>query len=57
MTWEDVLKEAKKNIPFSSKPKEERTLKKQHSILYSVIPSRDQVHTERERGDSAWYVL
>ena len=43
VTWADVLEEAKKKAPFSSlKKKAIPLLQKQHSILFSTIPSRDQ---------------
>jgi hypothetical protein len=44
MTWEDVLANAKTKAPFSSLKKGAKPLlQKQHSILFSTIPSRDQV--------------
>jgi hypothetical protein len=41
MTWDDVLKLSKTKTPFSCKPKPQRELKKQHTILFSTVPSRD----------------
>ncbi|PRP86779.1 hypothetical protein PROFUN_02928 [Planoprotostelium fungivorum] len=47
VTWEDVLESAKSKTPKSSIAKPIRELKKQHSILFSVIPSRDQETGEK----------
>lgn len=43
MSWKDVLENAKTKAPFSSLKKKTLVpqLKKQHSILFSTIPSRD----------------
>jgi len=41
MSWEEVTKNAKKNTPFSQIKKPEPKLKRQHSILFSTVPSRD----------------
>jgi hypothetical protein len=44
LTWADVLAAAKARAPFSSlKKKALPLLQKQHSILFSTVPSRDQV--------------
>lgn len=44
MTWNDVLESAKTKTPISVKQKvvPSTKLSKQHSILFSVIPSRDE---------------
>jgi len=41
ITWEDVLKNAKENPPASSKQKVIPILKKEHTLLFSTVPSRD----------------
>jgi hypothetical protein len=42
LTWDDVVKNAKTKIPFSSIPKKIPQLsQKQHSILFATVPSRD----------------
>jgi len=41
LTWEEVKEQANKNPPHSDKKKAVRVLKKQHTILFSVVPSRD----------------
>lgn len=47
-TWEDILESAKTKTPKSSIAKPVRKLlQKQHSILFSVIPSRDQETGEK----------
>jgi len=44
LTWADVLAAAKAKAPFSSlKKRAIPLLQKQHSILFSTVPSRDQV--------------
>eukprot|EP01102_Stenamoeba_stenopodia_P003500 TRINITY_DN1356_c0_g1_i1.p1 TRINITY_DN1356_c0_g1~~TRINITY_DN1356_c0_g1_i1.p1 ORF type:complete len:349 (+),score=121.00 TRINITY_DN1356_c0_g1_i1:843-1889(+) len=43
LTWDEVVELAKTKTPFSCKPKPVRALKKQHTILFSTVPSRDQV--------------
>jgi hypothetical protein len=42
LTWDDVCKNAKTKTPFSQIKKIIPALKKQHSILFSTVPSRDQ---------------
>lgn len=42
MTWDDVLSACKKRPPFSQLKRAVPVLKKQHSILFSTIPSRDE---------------
>ena len=42
VTWEDVLENAKTNKPFSQEKKPVRVLKKQHTVLFTVVSSRDQ---------------
>ena len=59
MTWADVLANAKTKAPFSSlKKRAQPLLQKQHSILFSTIPSRDQdsgkkVVTQNDADDDA----
>lgn len=42
LTWDEVVELAKTKTPFSCKAKPKRELKKQHTILFSTVPSRDQ---------------
>lgn len=42
ITWKDVLKNYKENPPFSATKKVIPVLKKDHSLLFSTIPSRDE---------------
>ncbi len=42
LTWEDVVKNAKTKAPFSQLKQRSPKLQKQHSILFSTVPSRDQ---------------
>jgi len=41
MTWDDVLENAKIHTPKSSEGTVIPQMKKQHTILFSVVPSRD----------------
>lgn len=41
-TWEDVCKNAKTKVGAASVAKKIPALRKQHSILFSTVPSRDQ---------------
>lgn len=41
VSWEDVLAQAKVDKPFSQLQKKASLLNKQHSVLFSAIPSRD----------------
>jgi len=43
LTWDDVLENAKTKIPFSQHKKRTPDLEKKHSILFSTVPSRDQL--------------
>jgi len=43
LTWEDVCENAKTKTPFSQLKQRKPELKKQHSILFSRVPSRDQL--------------
>ena len=43
VTWADVLEAAKTKPPFSTKKKVIPALKKQHTIMFSTIPSLDPV--------------
>jgi len=42
LTWEDVLKNAKDTPPASSTQKVIPELKKEHTLLFSTVPSRDK---------------
>jgi len=42
ITWDEVCELAKKVTPFTDVKKPTRQLKKQHTILFSTIPSRDE---------------
>eukprot|EP01126_Amoeba_proteus_P001018 TRINITY_DN10290_c0_g1_i1.p1 TRINITY_DN10290_c0_g1~~TRINITY_DN10290_c0_g1_i1.p1 ORF type:complete len:359 (-),score=108.58 TRINITY_DN10290_c0_g1_i1:157-1233(-) len=41
ITWDDVVRDYKLNPPFSSVKKITPKLKKEHSLIFSVVPSRD----------------
>jgi len=41
LTWKDVVENAKTKVPFSQVKMKKAELKKQHSVLFSSIPSRD----------------
>jgi PBZ domain len=43
LTWQDVLDQAKVDKPFSQLQKKHSLINKQHSVLFSAIPSRDPV--------------
>lgn len=43
VTWADVLESAKTKPPFSTKKKVVPALKKQHTIMFSTVPSLDPV--------------
>ncbi len=45
VTWADVLEAAKTKPPFSTKKKVVPALKKQHTIMFSTVPSLDPVST------------
>lgn len=47
MTWKDVLENAKTKISPALKQKIIPSLKKQHSIMFSTVPSRDQETGEK----------
>jgi hypothetical protein len=47
VTWEDVLESAKTKPPFSTKKKVVPALKKQHTIMFSTVPSLDPVSGSR----------
>jgi DNA ligase-1 len=41
LTWDDVIANAKTKVPFSSIKRTAPALGRQHSILFSTVPSRD----------------
>jgi hypothetical protein len=42
ITWKDVVKNYKESPPFSATQKVVPELKKDHSLLFSTVPSRDE---------------
>lgn len=42
VTWDEVMKNAKTSAPASTVQKVIPTLKKQHTLLFSTVPSRDE---------------
>jgi hypothetical protein len=42
LTWDDVVRNAKTKVPFSQMKQRAPKLQKQHSIMFSTVPSRDQ---------------
>ncbi|KAL6074838.1 3-ketoacyl-CoA synthase 17 [Balamuthia mandrillaris] len=50
MTWEDVLEAAKTKTPFSQIPKKQRALKRQHSIMFSTLPTSASASLDVDEG-------
>lgn len=53
ITWKDVVKNYKANPPFSATKKVVPVLKKDHSLLFSTVPSRDAHGNKVVRDEDA----
>lgn len=51
ITWKDVVKNYKENPPFSATKKIVPVLKKDHSLLFSTVPSRDEAGNKVVRDE------
>lgn len=50
VTWKEVKENALKSAPKSEEKKKSFVLKKAHTVLYTTVPSRDQVREKRKLG-------